>query len=98
MSGESREKTELPTPKKERDARQKGQVARSQEVVTTVSLFAVIAYIWSTWDSTYLKLVGLFDQMAVLATGDLRNNTYTAIDIAYRDGVSLMLPIIGVTI
>ena len=35
---EGGEKTELPSPKKVRDARAKGQVARSQEVVTTVSL------------------------------------------------------------
>ena len=46
MSGDSGEKTELPTPKRIRDARQKGQVARSQEVVTTVSLLAVVAFIW----------------------------------------------------
>lgn len=98
MSGESGEKTELPTPKKERDARQKGQVARSQEVVTTVSLLAVVAYIWVTWDATFVKIVGMFDQVAVLARGDLRTNMLVGVDLIFRDIVAMMLPVVGVTI
>lgn len=98
MSGESGEKTELPTPKKERDARQKGQVARSQEVVTTASLFAVIVYIWATWDYTFTKLVGIFDQVAVLVYGNLRTNTQVALDIVYGDSVAILAPILIVTI
>ena len=46
MSGE---KTENPTPKKLRDARMKGQVAKSQDVVSaamTISLFIVISMMW----------------------------------------------------
>lgn len=45
----SSDKTEEPTAKKLRDARQKGQVAKSQDVTTAVlmcSLFAVIAVLW----------------------------------------------------
>lgn len=43
------EKTEEPTPKKLRDAREKGQVAKSQDVTTTaltVSIFVTIAALW----------------------------------------------------
>ena len=43
------EKTEDPTPKKLRDARQKGQVAKSQDITTaalTVTLFVTIAALW----------------------------------------------------
>jgi len=98
MSGESGEKTELPTPKKQRDARQKGQVARSQEVVTTVSLLAVICYIWASWDMIYLTLVGMFDQVAALTQGDLRHNIGVGLDMAWRDSVKILVPIIGVTI
>src|SRR6185295_10091151 len=67
-------------------------------VVTTVSLFAVIAYIWATWDYTFTKLVGMFDQVAVLVYGDLRTNTMVALDVAYRDSVAILLPILVVTI
>lgn len=43
------EKTEKPTPKKLRDARQKGQVSKSQDVTTTaltVACFVLIANLW----------------------------------------------------
>lgn len=95
---EGGEKTELPTPKRIRDARAKGQVAKSQEVVTTVSLFGVVAFIWGTWGMTMQKLVGLFDEIAVLAVGDFRVNAINALDIVYRDISAILVPIIGVTI
>jgi hypothetical protein len=99
MSGNSSgEKTELPTPKKERDARQKGQVAKSQEVVTTVSLLAAIAYIWASWGMVNARLIGLFDQVALLATGDFRTSALTAIYHASWDAAIIMAPILGVVI
>ena len=47
MSGE---KTELPTPKKLRDARQKGQVAKSQEVVSSTLILALVAVLFAFSD------------------------------------------------
>jgi len=47
MAESSGEKTELPTPKKLRDARQKGQVCTSKDIVSTailVVLFALLAW------------------------------------------------------
>ena len=47
MAESSGEKTEMPTPKKLRDARQKGQVCTSKDIVSTailVALFAVLAW------------------------------------------------------
>jgi len=51
------EKTEDPTPKKLRDARQKGQVAKSQDVTTaalTVASFVLISALWP-WYVEQLK-------------------------------------------
>ena len=48
MSGE---KTEQPTPKKLRDARKKGQVAKSKEVSGTLGLIAVLLTIWAMGES-----------------------------------------------
>lgn len=48
MAESSGEKTELPTPKKLRDAREKGQVCTSKDIVSTailVALFAVLAWL-----------------------------------------------------
>ncbi len=47
MSGE---KTEDPTPKKLRDARKKGQVAKSKEISSTAGIIAVVVIIWSLSD------------------------------------------------
>ena len=59
MAESSGEKTEMPTPKKLRDARQKGQVCTSKDVVSTailVVLFAVLAWMG----------VALMDDMSAL--------------------------------
>ncbi len=56
MSGSSSSKTEKPTAKKLRDARKKGQVAKSKEVVSTLSLFITGIYFWLAWDSIMTTL------------------------------------------
>ena len=45
MSQESGEKTEMPTPKKLRDARSKGQVCVSKDVVSTAALLAAFIFL-----------------------------------------------------
>ncbi|WP_417277760.1 type III secretion system export apparatus subunit SctU [Celeribacter sp.] len=93
MSGE---KTEKPTPKKERDARQKGQVARSQEVVTTVSLFGVIAVIWLMGGMIWEKLVAIMDIVAGLAARNDDMALQNGLAATFNMAVSIMLPILGV--
>ncbi|CAM2009314.1 type III secretion system export apparatus subunit SctU [Acanthopleuribacter pedis] len=59
MSGE---KTEQPTPKKLRDARKKGQVAKSKEVNSAVTLLAAFAVLWIMRDffgSRFRNLVSM---------------------------------------
>ncbi len=46
---EGGEKTEEPTSKKIRDARNKGQVAISKDTVSTALLIAVFSYVWMAW-------------------------------------------------
>ncbi|KZM47392.1 type III secretion system export apparatus subunit SctU [Labrenzia sp. OB1] len=97
MSGKSPgEKTEPPTPKKERDARKKGQVARSQEVVTTVSLSAVIAYIWLTWNSTFERLIAIMDYVAALHGQDFMPGN--VILFAYNELVAILSPLLLIAI
>ena len=43
MAESSGEKTEMPTPKKLRDARQKGQVCSSKDIVSTAILIVLFA-------------------------------------------------------
>lgn len=53
MSGN---KTEQPTPKRLRDARKKGQVASSKDVVSAALMVALMAFIWMGADDYYRKL------------------------------------------
>lgn len=55
----SADKTEQPTPKRLRDARKKGQVAKSQEVSSVSVLLAVILFLWAGWGYVYAHLEAL---------------------------------------
>ncbi len=92
------EKTEQPTPKRVRDARKKGQVARSQEVVTTVSLMSAISYVWFTWDLNFNRLVALMDQMVILYEVDFRTAAFLGLSLVFKEGVRIILPLLGIII
>ncbi|SDR14594.1 type III secretion system export apparatus subunit SctU [Pseudovibrio sp. Tun.PSC04-5.I4] len=100
MSGEtSGEKTELPTPKRERESREKGQVAKSTEVTTTISLFSVISYLWFSWDRNFSKLVALMDDMAGLAARpDFSSSGGEGIYGVFWAFMDIVVPLIGVAI
>ncbi len=99
MSGNSTgEKTEQPTPKKERDARQKGQVARSQEVVTTASLMSAIAYLWFTWDVTFNRLISAMDQIAALQSVAFETAAFLGMAIVFDEAVAILVPLIVIVI
>jgi len=55
------EKTEQPTPKRLRDARNKGQVVKSTDVVTTVCTFFVLSAVLITFSSTWKGYANYFD-------------------------------------
>lgn len=95
---EGGEKTELPTPKKERDARQKGQVARSQEVVTTISMFGTIAVIIAMGGTIWSRLTTLIDQIAANAARPEGRSLNEGLSAAWDAGVALTLPILGAVI
>ena len=55
------DKTEEPTPKKLRDARQKGQVAQSRDATSTALLIVLFAYIAAKWNPALVRLKAEFD-------------------------------------
>lgn len=55
------EKTELPTPKKLRDAREKGQVAKSMEVCSSAVIVVVMAAFIIRFEANLDNLKGLYD-------------------------------------
>jgi type III secretion protein U len=57
----SGDKTEEPTPKKLRDAREKGQVAQSRDATSTALLIVLFAYIAAMWNPALARLKAEFD-------------------------------------
>src|SRR5262249_14990912 len=55
------DKTEEPTPKKLRDAREKGQVAQSRDATSTALLIVLFAYIAAMWRPALVRLKAQFD-------------------------------------
>lgn len=98
MSNDTGEKTEPPSPKRLRDARQKGQVARSQEVVTTISLFGVLAVIYAMGSTTWAQLVVLIDRVAALAASDSPTRLNEGLMLSFEIAVAIHMPILGAAI
>jgi type III secretion protein U len=73
MSGDSsQEKTEKATPQKLKDARKDGQVARSTDIPSTLTLLFAVLYIWLTWESTQEQLKAMFSIIPQLYTMEFR--------------------------
>ena len=68
------EKTEQPSAKRLRDAREKGQVAKSTEVVSTCVILACFAYVWLGWNflNDHLKELFLSEEAIFLRRMELK--------------------------
>ena len=66
MSEDKSRKTEKATPHKLRQARRKGQVARSREIVSTAMLLVAALYFWVAWDWLLELLQATVTQPATL--------------------------------
>ncbi|GAW47188.1 type III secretion system export apparatus subunit SctU (plasmid) [Photobacterium damselae subsp. piscicida] len=91
MSGE---KTELPTPKKLRDARQKGQVAKSQEVVSSALILALIAVLFAFADYYMLHISALLLLPSELAYQGFQDALLDVAIAIAKEMVYLLAPIL----
>lgn len=68
MAESSSEKTEQPTPKRLRDAREKGDIAKSQEVVSVCGVLVLFAYLLAMSPDLFANLMQLVDVTIEKAT------------------------------
>ena len=93
MSGE---KTEMPTPKRLRDARKKGQVAKSTDVVSTSLLIGLFAYIGLNWSSHVRDLGQILILPMEYLTCDFRE-AYSNVTVGvFIAAAKKVLPALGV--
>ena len=92
----SAEKTEDPTPKKLRDARKKGQVAKSKEVSGTLGLIAVLVTLWAMSD----QFIVTIEEMVLLPAQVYTENFSDALKIVtmgiLEKSIMLIIPLVMV--
>ena len=78
MSDQS-DKQEEATPRKLTEARKKGQVPRSSDVPTALSLVLVVLYFWLSWDWLKVQLKEMLEVIPYLVTIDF----YQALSLVF---------------
>lgn len=95
MSGE---KTEQPTAKKLRDARKKGQVAKSKEIASTATILACFGLIWMAGDKG-MKVIG--DAMMLpeqLMTEPFEEALAQMLSVSFMAVVWITAPVLAVVV
>ena len=95
MSGKD-DKTEQPTPKKLRDARKKGQIAKSKELSSAVVIVALL--LWLSFSGEYyLNLLNeLMDFPAWLGQTSFDKAFDDMVGKAFSIAVQMLLPVLGI--
>ena len=98
MNGSSSDKTEPPTPKRLRDARNKGQVAKSKEVVSAAILVSLL-FFFSVSHDYYLGLFrDLFDSPIWLQQVTFAEAFDDTVRKAFTLAISLIAPPVGIAL
>jgi flagellar biosynthetic protein FlhB len=97
MSQQDQDRTERATPKRERDAREKGQVARSRELTTAVLVAGGAAVLISKGDDMTMQAAQLLREALIITPADLASTA----DLArvpgriLRAGLMIVAPILA---
>ena len=98
MAESSGNKTEQPTPKRLRDARKKGQIAKSKEVVSTASIIFLLGYLWVGSDF-YLEKLRQLLMLPVTTYGvNFKSALNELLPEVFHLMVMLTLPVVGVAL
>ena len=98
MSGSSGNKTEPPTQKRLRDARKKGQVAKSKEVISASLIIFLLAYLWLSSDY-YMEKFRQLMALPVTTYGiDFDAALGEIIVETFKFAVTLVLPVVGIAL
>src|SRR4051812_31068067 len=95
-AGDSADKTEKPTPKRLKEAREKGQVARTPELSAWVSILATTVLLQMTIRRGNVEFKGMLEQMGqAIAHPDIASASAFALDAAKKAGIVVAPMLIG---
>lgn len=86
------EKTEQPTPKKLRDARKKGQVAKSKEVATCAAIVGLMVLLWLALPYYMERLKILVQVPAQFFEADFDQAMTTCFKVGFQEFILITLP------
>ncbi|MDR1401864.1 MAG: type III secretion system export apparatus subunit SctU [Puniceicoccales bacterium] len=95
MSGE---KTEMPTPKRLRDARKKGQVSKSTDVNSTLLLIGLFSYIGVGWTRHTRRIGEMMVFPVQYLSEDFRMAYVNVLAGIFIQALKLVLPAVGICI
>jgi type III secretion protein U len=98
MAESSAEKTEQPTAKKLRDARKRGQVSKSKDVVSTALVISLCLYFGSAWATNVEKLERLITMAPLYYTAPFEDALLAIIRATFATGIVICLPFIAIAI
>ncbi|MBQ9452170.1 MAG: type III secretion system export apparatus subunit SctU [Desulfovibrio sp.] len=92
------EKTEQPTPKRLRDIRQKGQVAKSQDVPSSLSVLAIALYFMATGPIMLRAMLDMAQAPIQLMTLPFAEALPRTAAIIWQSSLRLLLPLMGMVL
>lgn len=93
-AGDSADKTEKPTPKRLREAREKGQIARSPDLATWAGMLGAIVLLQVTLTQGAGSFTDSLRQMGpAIAAADEKEATRYAVDVVWK-GVAVAAPLL----
>lgn len=98
MKDESEQKSLPASEKKLRDARRKGQVSRSQDLVVAVTLLVTVGYVLFFWRGIEDRVVLLLDAIASTVDRPFSDVAGPAIELAIRTLLAAIAPLVIVIV
>lgn len=92
------EKTEQPTPKRLRDIRQKGQVAKSQDVASALSVLAIALYLMVLGPDMLRALLDMAQAPIELMARPFAEALPRVGDAVWQNALRLLLPLMGMVL
>ncbi len=92
------EKSEPPSSKRLADARKKGQVAHSKDVVTAALTVTIFAYFWATWGTFVERMTEILTFPPQFYTMAFSEAVKYSLDLVLRMVVGILVPVIVITI
>ncbi len=94
MANNSGEKTEQPTSKRLRDARKKGQVAKSQEVSSAASIVASFVLMVALWDDFTARVHDLFVKCIAATNESFERAVWIVAELCFEIALFICVPLL----